>query len=133
MIKELDIREVANLSGLAPSTLRFYEKKGLIKSWGRQGLRRQYHPNVLNTLQLIALGQAAGFSLNKLATMLNVDGDISLDRTALNQRAREIDITIGQLQRLSQGLKHIAQCTRPEHAECPEFKKTIAKGLKLIK
>lgn len=56
-MKELDIGEVARLSGVVPSTLRFYEKKGLIRPLGRNGLRRQYHENVLNTLQLIALGQ----------------------------------------------------------------------------
>jgi hypothetical protein len=34
---------VATLSGITPSALRFYEKKGLIKPIGRHGLRRQYH------------------------------------------------------------------------------------------
>nr|WP_286079661.1 MerR family DNA-binding transcriptional regulator [Enterobacter ludwigii] len=39
-MKELDIREVANLTGVTPSALRYYEKKGLIKPIGRNGLRR---------------------------------------------------------------------------------------------
>ncbi|ENK5165791.1 MerR family DNA-binding transcriptional regulator, partial [Serratia marcescens] len=42
MAKELDIGAVARLSGVAPSALRHYEKKGLIASTGRHGLRRQY-------------------------------------------------------------------------------------------
>ncbi|GER62548.1 hypothetical protein NMCA_14860 [Enterobacter ludwigii] len=50
-MKELDIREVANLTGVTPSALRYYEKKGLIKPIGRNGLRRQYNEIVVNKLQ----------------------------------------------------------------------------------
>lgn len=49
-MKALDIREIADLSGINPSALRYYEKKGLIQPVGRNGLRRQYHKNVLNKL-----------------------------------------------------------------------------------
>ncbi|MHA8113011.1 MerR family transcriptional regulator [Kosakonia cowanii] len=35
----------------------------------RNGLRRQYPQSVLNKLQLIALGQAAGFSLDEMAAI----------------------------------------------------------------
>ena len=40
----MDIAEVARRSGVAASTLRFYEEKGLIASIGRQGLRRRFDP-----------------------------------------------------------------------------------------
>ena len=36
----LDIGEVAAATGLAPSALRHYEVKGLIRPAGRHGLRR---------------------------------------------------------------------------------------------
>ncbi|MGG6138615.1 MerR family DNA-binding transcriptional regulator [Pantoea allii] len=39
-MKELDIREIADLTGVTPSALRYYEKKELIKPVGRNGLRR---------------------------------------------------------------------------------------------
>lgn len=134
-MKELDIREVATLSGITPSALRFYEKKGLIKPIGRHGLRRQYHENVLNKLELIVLGQAAGFSLSEIAGIFNADGKIAIDNQRLEQRAQEIDNTIRRLQLLSQGLKHAARCTAPEHMQCPEFKKNCGErnsALKMI-
>ena len=56
-------------SGVPASTLRFYEEKGLIASTGRRGLRRLFEPGVLERLALIALGQAAGFSLDEIALM----------------------------------------------------------------
>lgn len=132
MMKELDIGAIAELSGVSPSALRYYEKKGLIKPVGRNGLRRQYHENVLGKLQLIALGQAAGFTLDEIASMFGTEGKIALDREQLNQRSREIDATIRKLQLLSRGLKHVAQCKQPEHTDCEEFKRVVAKGLRLV-
>jgi DNA-binding transcriptional MerR regulator len=133
MIEELDIREVANLSGVLPSRLRFYETKGLIKPVGRNGLRRQYHKSVLNKLQLIVLGQAAGFTLDEMAVMFNTEGRTVIDRELLYHRAKEIDGTIRRLQLLSKGLKHAARCTEPEHAHCEEFNNVVARGLRLIR
>ena len=66
----MDIAEVARRSRVPASTLRFYEEKGLIASIGRRGLRRVFNPDVLERLALIAVGRAAGFSLNEIA--LNV-------------------------------------------------------------
>ena len=41
-MRNLDIGEVAKQAGLPPSTLRYYEEKGLIRSVGRRGLRRAF-------------------------------------------------------------------------------------------
>ena len=132
MMKALDIRQIADLSGVTPSALRYYEKKGLIQPVGRNGLRRQNHENVLNKLQLIALGQAAGFTLDELAAMFGSQAGVTIDRGLLLQRAKEIDATVRKLQLLSRGLKHAARCTQPEHRHCEEFKRVVAKGLRLV-
>ena len=63
------ISQVAKKSGVSASTLRFYEEKGLITSIGRQGIRRVFSPNVLERLELIALGRAAGFSLEEIGSL----------------------------------------------------------------
>ncbi|WII80180.1 MerR family transcriptional regulator [Klebsiella pasteurii] len=131
-MKALDIRQIADLSGVTPSALRYYEKKGLIQPIGRNGLRRQYHENVLNKLQLIALGQAAGFTLDELAAMFGSQAGVTIDRGLLLQRAKEIDATVRKLQLLSRGLKHAARCMQPEHRHCEEFKRVVAKGLRLV-
>ncbi|MGG2078847.1 MerR family transcriptional regulator [Lelliottia nimipressuralis] len=132
-MKELDIREIADLSGISPSALRYYEKRGLIQPVGRNGLRRQYHENVLTKLQLITLGQAAGFSLDDIAAMFGAKGTIAIDREQLHQQSLKIDNTIRRLQLLSRGLKHAARCTQPEHTECEEFQKIVSKGLRLVR
>ena len=132
-MKELDIREIADLTGVTPSALRYYEKKKLIKPVGRNGLRRQYKESVIDKLKLIALGQAAGFSLDEIATMFSPENKLALDRVQLLQRAKEIDGTVRKLQLLSRGLKHVACCTKTEHSECEEFKKIVSRGLRLVR
>lgn len=48
----MGITEVARLSGVPASALRFYEEKGLVASIGRRGLRRVFDPSVLERLDL---------------------------------------------------------------------------------
>ncbi|MFW1931576.1 MerR family transcriptional regulator, partial [Acinetobacter baumannii] len=87
----MDIGEVAKKAKVTTATLRFYEEKGLIKSIGRQGLRRQYGKQVIDQLALIALGRAAGFSLNEIATMFGQDGKPDLDRQKLKDKAEQLE------------------------------------------
>ena len=46
----MDISEVARRTGLASSTVRFYEKTGLIKATSSAGERRRFAPDVLDQL-----------------------------------------------------------------------------------
>jgi len=121
----MDIAEVAKRSGVPASALRYYEEKGLIASVGREGLRRRFAPAVLNRLALIALGQAAGFSLDEIREMLARDGPLRIDRRMLASKADEIDRTIRRLQAMSDGLRHAAVCPAPSHAECPTFQRLL--------
>jgi len=122
----MDIAEVAKRSGVPASTLRFYEEKGLIASVGRQGLRRRFAPAVLDQLALIALGQAAGLSLDEIGSMFSPDGRPSIDRKMLAAKADEIDGTIKRLKAMSNGLRHAAVCPARSHAECPTFQRLLS-------
>ena len=121
----MDIAEVAKRSGLPASALRFYEEKGLITSVGRQGLRRRFEPKVLDQLALVALGQAAGFTLDEIRSMFAPDGRPRIDRRMLSAKADAIDATIKQLKAMSNGLRHAAVCPARSHAECPSFQRLV--------
>lgn len=126
----LDIGEVVERTGVAASTLRYYEEKGLIAPAGRRGLRRQYDPGVLDRLALIAVGRQAGFSLDDIAGMFAPDGRPHLDREQLGDRADDLDRTIRRLRVLRDGLRHAAACPAPTHMECPTFRRILAGALK---
>lgn len=119
----LDIAEVARHTGIAASTLRFYEAKGLIVSVGRRGLRRLFAPAVLDRLALIALARTAGFSLEEIAAMFLPDGRVHLDPALLQAKIAEIDRTIDGLREIRGHLQHAAVCTAPSHMECPTFRR----------
>jgi DNA-binding transcriptional MerR regulator len=121
----MDINQVARASGVPASTLRFYEEKGLIASVGRRGLRRTFEPRVLERLALVALGRAAGFSLEEIARMFGADGRPRIDRELLAGKASELDRTIRKLSAMRDGLRHAAVCPAPSHMECPTFRRLL--------
>jgi len=124
-MKLLDISEVSNRSGLPASALRYYEELGLISSVGRRGLRRQFGPEVLLQLTLIAMGQAAGFSLEEIRTVFGADGKPSIPRAELISKAQELDRQIRKLSALRDTIRHVAECKAPSHFACPKFQRLM--------
>ena len=121
----MDIAEVAKRSGVPASTLRFYEEKGLISSVGRQGLRRVFNADILERLALIALGRAAGFSLDEIARMIGSKGTPDIDRELLVSKADDLDRTIQKLMSMRDGLRHAAVCSAPSHMESPTLRRML--------
>ena len=121
----MDIGMVARVSGVPASTLRYYEERGLIASVGRHGLRRTFEPRVVERLALIALGRAAGFSLDEIARIFASGGRPKIDRQLLAGKADELDHTIRQLSAMRDGLRHAAACPAPSHLECPTFRRLM--------
>ncbi len=124
-MKFLDIGDVAAASGMAPSALRYYEEVGLIASVSRHGLRRQFPPEVLLQLKLIAMGRSAGFSLDEIAGMFGRNGLPELPRDVLHQKADDLDRQIQELTALRDTLRHVADCPAPSHLECPTFRRLV--------
>lgn len=121
----MDIGELARRSGAVPSALRFYEEKGLIRSIGRHGLRRQYAPEVLDQMALIMLGRSAGLTLDEIGRMLTIGGRAAVDRALLSNRADALDQQIRQLTTIRDGLRHAAACQAPDHMACPKFRRLM--------
>jgi MerR family transcriptional regulator, redox-sensitive transcriptional activator SoxR len=63
MAKALTVGEVAQRSGVAVSTLHFYESQGLIKSWRNSGNQRRYAREVLRRVAVIKVAQRTGIPL----------------------------------------------------------------------
>lgn len=124
-MRTLDIGEVSARTGVRPSALRYYEEVGLISSIARNGLRRQFPPEVLMQLKLIALGKSAGFSLGEISGIFGRNGMPDLPRPALHEKADELDRQIRELTALRDTLRHVADCPAPSHMECPTFRRLV--------
>jgi MerR family redox-sensitive transcriptional activator SoxR len=64
------VGEVAARSGVAVSTLHFYESKGLIKSWRNAGNQRRYAREVLRRVAVIKVAQRTGIPLASIRKAL---------------------------------------------------------------
>jgi DNA-binding transcriptional MerR regulator len=90
----MKIGELANRSGLPASTIRYYEREGLLPKAqrGANGYR-VYQDRALERLELIQLGQNLGFSLDAIRTVVALQGDALKDALLdkLETRLEEID------------------------------------------
>tara|TARA_R110002020_G_scaffold159853_1_gene344028 strand:- start:37 stop:693 length:657 start_codon:yes stop_codon:yes gene_type:complete len=125
----LDISQLSRKSRIPASKLRYYEEVGLIRSVGRNGLRRVFETDVLTRLSLIALGQVAGFSLAEIREMLGSERQPEIDRDMVGAKADLLDRRIKELTALREGLCHVVTCSAPSHLECPTFQRLMRIGL----
>ena len=68
--KALTVGEVALRSGVAVSTLHFYEAQGLIGSWRNSGNQRRYAREVLRRVAVIKVAQRTGIPLSEIREAL---------------------------------------------------------------
>lgn len=128
--RDLDIGEVSKQTGLAVSTLRFYEERGLIQSIGRKGLRRIFSHNIIERLAFITLGTRAGFSLDEIAAMFTKDGKPRVNRRQLRKKAEDIGKEIKQLTAIQNSLIHAADCPESNQLECGKFRRLMYLALR---
>ncbi|MGD1884921.1 MAG: helix-turn-helix domain-containing protein [Paracoccaceae bacterium] len=125
MDKLLDIAEVSDQSGVSASGLRYYEKRKLIHAVARNGLRRQYEPEVLQQLALISLAKSAGFTLDEIGSVLGRTGATVIPRGDLIDKANDLEEQAERLVNLSKMLRHVANCPYESHFECSRFQKLL--------
>ncbi|MDO1581428.1 redox-sensitive transcriptional activator SoxR [Rhizobium oryzicola] len=68
--KELTVGEAARRSGVAVSTLHFYEAQGLIHSQRTRSGHRRYTRDVLRRIAVIRVAQSSGLTLQDIADAL---------------------------------------------------------------
>lgn len=71
MAADLTIGELSARSGVAPSALRFYEERGLIRAERTSGNQRRYPRATLRRVALIRAGSAAGIPLEQIRRALD--------------------------------------------------------------
>ena len=124
----LDIGEVAARSGMAPSALRYYESEGIIASVDRKGLRRQFRPDVLTTLAVVAMCRRAGFTLEEIKLVLATGG--GPDWKVFAERKRdELRRQAEHLRIISDQLDHALRCPSPNVFDCEHFRASLADAL----
>ncbi len=122
----MKIGELAKMTGITPSRIRFYEAEGLLPRPSRQGNGyRTYSSQAANLLKIIDNAQRTGFSLEQIRRFLpqpqkqwDHEGLIQ----SLNTRIAEIETMQKQLEENKQALLNLAASitNRPDEISCDD-------------
>lgn len=124
MPRELSVGEVAERSGVAVSTLHFYETKGLIRSHRNRGNQRRYPRSILRRVAVIKVAQRTGIPLSEIADALSVlphDRPVTAEdwRTLSKTWRRQLDDRIARLTKLRNQIDGCIGCGCLSMQECP--------------
>jgi len=126
MRESMSIGELARRVGVAGSTLRYYERRGLLRPDGRTSANyRVYGPESLERLQFIRAAQAGGLSLEDIHTLLGFsDGHVAACEEVLaviESRLGHVKRQVDDLRTVQSALERLREaCSSAENSdECP--------------
>jgi DNA-binding transcriptional MerR regulator len=104
----MKIGELARLSGVAASRIRFYETNGVLPPAQRQANGyREYAPETLTRLEVVICAQDAGFSLEEIRAVLPPDMNKWPHDEILQALRRKVGEIESMEQRLAQSKRHL--------------------------
>ena len=121
-LESLTIGKLAAAGGVGVETIRFYQRKGLLGTPERDGAVRRYGSDDLRRLRFIRQAQAAGFTLEQIRELLELDAgeDRVRARELAAERIAALDVRIAELTRARDSLRRLAtECGRQSEGPCP--------------
>lgn len=126
MSEELTIGKLALAAGVNTETIRFYEKKGLLKQPRKRGGFRYYQGDYVDRIRFIKRSQELGFTLSEAKELLDLKikekakcSDV-LSKT--EEKISEINQKIKDLKRMKKSLEGLASCcvdSKQALSDCP--------------
>ena len=121
-MKELAIGEVARLSGLNISAIRYYESLGLLAPVRRVHGQRRYHHDVLERLSFIQTVRQVGFDLKQILELIKAfetsNSPVTLCQEMARQKLKEVDIILHRLKNVRRTLAQSLNCECESLNEC---------------
>jgi len=119
----LAIGDVAEAAGVGVETVRYYERRGLVPRPGRGvGAYRRYGNDHVHRIRFIKRAQAIGFSLEEIATLLELED--GTDRRSIRRiaaaRLEETRRRIADLRRIERTLAHLLHDCEA-HGKAPRY------------
>jgi MerR family transcriptional regulator, redox-sensitive transcriptional activator SoxR len=103
-MSNMSIGRVAQICGLAPSAIRYYEQAGLLPKPIRVSRQRRYGAEVIGRLRLLQVAREAGFSIAETRTFVAGFSATTPPavrwRTLAKRKLEEIEAQVRQLERM---------------------------------
>ena len=118
----MNIGDVSQRLGIPASTIRYYEKEGLIEHQSRVSGRRKFNDQALVALQFVQLAQAAGFTIAETKSLLESHrqdpSPAGLWRPFVEQKQASIKQRIKDLQQMDRILDQLTLCECSTLEQC---------------
>lgn len=122
--RQLTIGAIARETGVGVETVRYYQRRGLLREPERTyGRIRRYGPTDVARLHFIRTAKELGFSLNEVAELLQLDDGTECDEArALAEKkladVRKKIVVLGSIERVLTELVH--ECQQQDGSiDCP--------------
>ncbi len=116
----VNIGEAAALYGLAPSTLRWWEKQGVLNSPIQHSGRRTYTERDLRRIGIAYLCCITGMMpLRQAAVVTSHSAQPDTWRSAVTEQVADISTRIEELNRAREYLNHLLSCQNEDIVDCP--------------
>jgi MerR family transcriptional regulator, mercuric resistance operon regulatory protein len=123
--KSLTISKLAAGGGVGVETIRFYQRKGLLETPTRESGIRRYGSQDLRRLRFIRQAQSAGFTLEEIKELLDLDAgqDHARARELATVRIKALDAKISEMKQARASLRKLAmECLKNPDGPCPILK-----------
>jgi MerR family mercuric resistance operon transcriptional regulator len=124
-VSSLTIGKLAAAGGVGVETIRFYQRKGLLDEPARETGIRRYGSEDLRRLRFIKQAQTAGFTLQEIKELLELDAgeDRPRARELAQARIEALDEKIAELKQSRDALRRLArECGEGSSGPCPILK-----------
>lgn len=108
----MTIKEVAKLSGLSASAIRYYESAGVLPRPPRKNGIRQYDASWVDILKLLHYYRRCGVPIEQLVDLFHPDPSLQRDerRQLIRSRIAELDRNICEARRMKRRLHALLDC-----------------------
>src|SRR5215204_6026808 len=121
-LPELTIGEVARRAGVATSSIRYYERIGLLPEPERSGGQRRYDVDVLGKLGFIGVAKTAGFKLREIRQLIDGGDGLGAPMRALSSsKLAEVEALLERTKAIKGWLEVAQECGCVTPAECALF------------
>ena len=107
--RALTIGEAAEIVGVATSTLRYYERRGLVAADTRISGQRRYQWSTVRRLVFVQMLQDAGLSLDDIQGLLDAEDNAAWKKIA-RERLAQLDDELAQLHHSRELLASVLLC-----------------------
>jgi len=122
VIAEMTIAGLAKAGLVGVETIRYYQRRGLLRTPRRSGSIRRYTAEDVARLRFIKSAQAAGFKLDEIAELIRLDArdDRAKAQLLAQTRIEALDAEIAKLKAARNALSHLAhECHASKSGPCP--------------